>query len=536
MNGEQICRRLSGMQSNRAPYEQRWRDCFDVTWPERADFFWSNQGVASNDQAKRAEIVDSTAADGADLLAAGLVGGLVPSNMQWFDMDTGDAETVEQNDWLSEGARFLWSSIHASNFDAIGMDMFADAVAAGWFVVYVTEKEYGGFKFEWWPLGECFVAASIPGEAVDTVYRRFAMTVEQAVNKYGLDKVSDKVRGLYSKGGESLSERVEFVHAIEPRAERHEKSPFAKDLPFASYHVEVGSKHVVRESGYHEFPCAVPRWRMIPGSQYAVGPVSRVLPDAKSLNHLGRSELQAADLAIGGMWKARDDGVLNPSAVTLGPRRIVTVADMDNFQRLDTTNQRGQSQAWTTKSDLQAQIRRVLRSDYLQPQDKPQMTAYEVHVRVQTIRQLLGPDFGRFQSEFLQPLIQRCFGLAMRAGVLGEMPDGLEWYSVQYKSPLARAQQAEDAEAASGFVDWLLNVAAVKQDASVFDTVDLDKASRHIATGRGVPTDVLLDPDEVLERRKAREEQAQQAEQDQQQQQMQLMAAEGAAKRVGAGA
>lgn len=535
MNGDAVCRRLAGLVGMRAQHEARWRDCFDVTWCERADYFWNNPGVSSSDQAKRAELVDSTAADAAELLAAGMVGGLVPSNMQWFDLDTGDPDRVQANDWLSEAARFIWTAIHASNFDGVVMDLFADAVGAGWCVQYCEEDERGGPRFEWWPVGQCFAAASRAGGMIDIIYRRYSLTVEQCVEKWGLDKVSDTVRRKYQQGGQALADAVQLVHAIEPRRKAVPGSRMARDLPFASYHVEVGSKHMLSESGYHEFPCAVPRWRMIPGSAYAVGPVAKILPDAKSLNRLATTELQAADLDVGGLWKARDDGVVNPNSIRIGPRRVVAVADMDNFQRLD-TGRTGGRQAWTTKADLQAQIRRSMRSDYLEPQDKPQMTAYEVHVRVQVIRQLLGPDFGRFQSEYLQPTIARVLGLAMRAGVLPPLPDGLESYSIQYKSPLARAQQAEDAEATAGYVDWLSNLATVKQDPAVFDVVDLDKAGRQIATGRGVPTDVLRDPDEILEVRRAREQAAQQSEQDMQQQQMQMMAAEAATKRVAAGA
>lgn len=532
---ERIVRRLSAMEGTRNPYEARWRECFDVTWPERGDSFWNRQGVPTDEQAKRARLVDSTTADAAETLAAGLVGGLVPSNLQWFDLDTGDVDAVEHNDWLSEQARFLWSNIHASNFDACAMDVFIDAVAAGWFCLYVEERAGGGFDFQWWPLGECYIAASRAGGPIDTVYRRYALTVEQCVSMFGYAGVSERTRGLFDKGGASLEDKVEMVHAIEPRRNAP-GGPFARDLPVASYHIELTDKHMCRESGYHEFPCAVPRWRLINGQPYALGPVAKVLPDANTLNALGTTEIQAAELAVGGLWKGRDDGVLNPHNVRIGPRRVIVVADMQNFERLDTSNGRGAQQGWTLKADLQASIRKALMTDYLQPQDKPQMTAYEVHVRVQMIRQLLGPNFGRFQSEFLQPLIARCFGIAMRAGALGEPPEGLDRYSVQYKSPLARAQQAEDAEATAGYIDWLGNLATVKQDASVFDGIDLDKAGRHIATGRGVPTDVLRDPDEVADLRKRREEAAQDAEQQQAQQEVQMMAAEGAAKRVAAGA
>ena len=529
-----VLRRQTAFEGERSPHEALWRECFDHGLPERSRLFWDIASAtgANDSQAKRAVLVDSTATEASKTLASGLVGGMVPSNSQWFDMDTGQVDQVEENDWLSETSRFIWSAIHASNFDAFALEVFLDAIYAGWFVLYVEEAEEGGYSFDWWPVGQCWIAASKLGGDVDTVYRKFSRTIEQMASEYGIENCSPKVQEKFARGDDALSEKVEMIHVIEPRENFRDGSPFAKDMPFASLHVEANNKHICRESGYAEFPCAVPRWRLTPGSVYPYGPFVDVLPDVKTLNRLGMAEIQAAELAIMGMWKARDDGVLNPRSVRLGVRKIVAVADMENLQRLDTAAGRGAQQSWTVKQDLQRQIRTALLADYLQPQDKPQMTAYEVHVRVQMIRQLLGPHFGRFQSEFLQRLIKRCFGIAMRAGVLGEPPNGLDFYTVQYKSPLARAQQAEDAEATMAYMQYLTDLAANRQDPTVLDIVDNDKANRHIATGKGVPTDILREPDEILELRNLKaQQQAEQAQQEQQQQ-MQMMAAEGAAKQL----
>lgn len=533
--GDRVTRRLTSLEGDRALHAQRWRDSYDHTFPERSDHFWNVTGAPSDDRRKKAEQVDGTGRDAAKTLAAGMVGGLVPANMQWFDLDDSDgAEEVEANAWLSESARFIWRAIHASNFDAIAVDCFIDAVCAGWFVCYVEEDPNGGYWFEWWPIGECYVAASKYGRPIDTVYRRYAMSVEQCVAEYGFDAVSPATQKAFADG--NYDRKVEMVYAIEPRRSRRPGSPMARDLPFAAYHVECASKHVCREGGFHEFPCAVPRVRPLPGSHYAIGPNDDALPDIKTLQALGQAELQAAELAIGGVWKARDDGVLNPHSIRIGPRRVIAVADMANLERLDMSNPRGAQQAWTAKTDLQRQIRTTMMTDHLQPQDKPQMTAYEVHVRVQMIRALLGPHFGRFQSEFLATIVGRCFGIALRAGVLGDPPADLQSYAIKYTSPLARAQQLEDAEATQAYMAYLIEQATATGDTSVLDIIDKDAANRHVADGKGVPTNILREPGDIAERRRMREESERQQQQAEQQQATQMMAAEGAAKRMGAAA
>ena len=164
-------------------------------------------------------------------------------------------------------------------------------------------------------------------------------------------------------------------------------------------------------------PAIVPRWTRIPGSPYGLGQAFKALPAMRQINAICRMELAALDLSIAGMWIAEDDGVLNPKTVKVGPRKIIVANSVDSMKELKSGADFNVS--FTLKAQLQAQIRKVFMADQLQPQDGPAMTATEVHVRVGMIRQLLGPVYGRLQSEYLQPFVERCFGLAFRAGILG---------------------------------------------------------------------------------------------------------------------
>src|SRR3546814_17973148 len=74
------------------------------------------------------------------------------------------------------------------------------------------------------------------------------------------------------------------------------------------------------------------------------------------------------------------------------------------------------------------------------------MTAEEVRTRVDMIRKLLGPVYGRLQAEYIKPMIDRCFGLAYRAGIFTPAPQSLRGrsFSVRYVSPMARAQKLDE--------------------------------------------------------------------------------------------
>ncbi len=522
---QQILRRAAQAKSDRSLHESVWRECLEYTWPELAHGITGETVTASDAKAKKARQLDSTGRDAAKTLAAGLIGGLVPANAQWFELDVG-RESEDEKRWLSEAAQTIWENIHVSNFDAAVLDAMKYEVACGWPALYIDEAPEGGYSFDCWPIGGVYVSAGRRGGRIDTVYRCFELTVEQCVNEYGIDGVSEEVREKLRAG--KLSEKVALTWAIYPRSSYVVGPALAKNKRFASVVVEDRSKCVVRESGYDEFPLAVPRWALIPGTDYATGPFSDAIADVKQLNHLAFNESAATDLAVGGMFVGVDDGVLNPKAVKIGPRKVIVAASTENIKPLKTGSDF--QVAWTKKDQLQASIRRTLMADQLQPQDKAQMTAYEVHVRVQIIRQLLGPIFGRLQAEFLQPLIERCFGIAYRAGVLGTPPESLAGrnFTVKYVSPLARAQKLEEVTAIESWYASLGQLAQAKGDPSVFDLADDDEAARVLADGRGVPARILRSPEDIAALREQRAQAQEQAQESAMTQEMQLAGAKAA--------
>jgi hypothetical protein len=522
-----IIKRLAALKSLRRPHEEVWRECFDYTYPLRGSGLSGDVLDAQQGQTKRANLVDSTATDSVRILASAIMSGLTPANSRWFQLDAGQ-ESEDERRWLDDSAQVLWENIHMANFDAAAFEAVVDVVCAGWFALYIEEDpDEGGLRFHQWPLASVYVSTTDPCDGVDTVYRCFTLTAEQAVAEFGEEEVSAKTAKLAK---EKPDEKIEFVHAITPRQAVTDGPRMARNLPVGSVHLEVAERRIVRESGYHEMPVIVPRWMLIPDTAYGVGPVFDALPDVKMLNELKRMELASADLAIAGMWIAEDDGVLNPRTVKVGPRKIIVANSVDSMKPLQTGANFQLSDLLTDQ--LQRSIRKVLMADQLQPQDGPAMTATEVHVRVNLIRQLLGPIYGRLQAEYLQPLIERCFGLAFRAGVFAPPPASLanREFSIRYISPLARAQKLEDVTAIERLHANIAQIAQVMPE--VLDLIDEDAAVRVLSDALGVPSKVVRKAADVDQLRQERAQQQQQAMQQAQAAQLQQVAGEAAAKRV----
>lgn len=514
-DGAKLLRRCEQQKTQAALIRSVWRDCYRFSVPLRGVGFESDGEVRGEPNASTAadlsaDLCDSTATDAVRIHSSALMTGLAPANSRWFGLDVDGASDAAKK-WLDAAADVLWENIHQSNFDAIGFDCMVDMTVAGQFCMFCDTLPDGGFRFEQWHLANTYFSASTPGGMVDTVFNEYELTAEQAVNEYGETMVPEKVSKAIAD--DKPDTKFTFVRSIYPREKGKGGGKLARNLPIASCHVEKESKQIVRESGYHEMPLGVPRWSPLPGTAYAFGPMFDALPDCKTLNQEVKFVLANADMAIAGMWIAEDDGVLNARTIKIGPRKVIVANSVDSMKPLQPAGKFDVAALEIER--LQRSIRKVLMADQLMPNHEgPTMTATEISVRVELIRQQLGPVYGRLQSEFLQWLVNRAFGLAFRAGVFGPAPKELQGldFAVKYISPISRAQKAVDVAAMDRYENSLALEAQATGRTDILDNYDWDKGARKRAELLGVPLDLIPDEDDMAATREGRHQARQQAQ------------------------
>jgi hypothetical protein len=540
--GQKIKARLEQMKALRGKSEHVWRACYEVTHPERMEGLGSAGMDASEAQQKKAELLDNTATDGVRLLASNVMGGMTPANAIWLAFDVTD-ETDDERRWLDHAAMEVWQAIHQSNYDSQKYEALVDSLIAGWMVLFIDEDAATGRPvFYQFPLGQCFIGCSKAGGPVDTLYRCFTLTAEQALNEYG-DKVSAKVREEAIDPAKSTTPHV-FIHAIYPRTEASKQARMARNLPFASIHVEVSTELPVRESGFHEQPFTAPRWMVLPDSPYAIGLVSNALGNIRELNELLRLEKAALARAAAGVYVAVDDGVLNPRGFRVRGGSVIVANSIDSIKELPSG---ADFNVTFSKSDqMRSEIRRLLLADQLTRREGPPVTAAQVHVEVALIRQLLGPLYGRFQSEDLKITADRVFGMMYRRGrpeiggapgpvLIDDAPESLggEVFAIRYLSPLARAQKMDEVTAIERTAAFAGQLAEMGMSEAL-DLIDSDESIRIAADALGTPSKALRDTKALAAYRKGRAEAQEQAAQQAQAQQVQTMAVDAALKQPAA--
>ena len=527
MSFEYIKKRCATMESKRETWEHHWQEILDYVMPRKAEVsFKRSKGE------KRTEVLyDSTAITASTLLAASLQGTLTSPSLPWFSLKLRNKELNEDREvelYLEDTRKRMLDVFNESNFNTEVHEMYLDLVTIGTGALFVEQSnkgfEEGGIHFNALHIKEFYISENINGR-VDTLYRKYKLTARQSVQEFGEDSVGEKI---LQAAEEKPDKEFNFIHAVEP-LEDYERATGKTGIkmPFHSCHVCVEDKLIVRKSGYDEFPYLVPRWSKATGEIFGRSPSYNALPDIKTVNKAVEIGLKAWAKAIDPPLLVQDDGVIGRVRMTPGGISVVRNDAAIRPLQIGTNWQITDMK----ENQLRTAIRQAYYSDQLQLNEGPQMTATEVQVRYELMQRLLGPTLGRFQSEFLNPLIERVFGIMLRNDALMDTPEAIEEETnldIEYVGPLARSQRMEEAMAIDRLYTHVFQVA--QADPSVLDLVNNDAAMRAKAELLGVPKSVLRSQEDV---ENMREQKALQAQQQQEmmmaQQQSEIMKNQGQA-------
>tara|TARA_R110000868_G_scaffold197434_1_gene443582 strand:+ start:2848 stop:4458 length:1611 start_codon:yes stop_codon:yes gene_type:complete len=500
-----LTKKIGTLKSSKLFLMQTYKDCYNYTMPLRGvgyTNYGSQQSQDSNVSTAniyKANKYDATATDACKQLASFIISNISPSNLRWFDFDIAQDPTIRL-DWLDKTADLIWREIHAGNYNSSAYECILDLIIGGQGILFQDMKNHQ-LHFELWDTSSCYFECTVKGGQVDCVYREYSLTKQQALIEFEGEDIPDAIR----TAGDDTN--IEFIHAIFPR-EKGEYGGMKELKPFASIHLLAKGGVCVRESGYDEFPLAIPRWVVIPNSPYAFGPVYEALDDIKTLNQTTKFILQNAEMAICGMYGAVDDGVLNTGSIQVGPRKVIIMAERDNMWSIPSTGDFRISE--TMQESQRQQVRRSMMVDQLTMPYQQGTTATEINTRTELLRQVTGPVFGRLE-EFLQSVIFRAFGLLLRDEKLPPLPEELKdlpQLSIRYVNPLARAQRNIEVQTIQNFEMSLAQTAQV--DPSILDVYKWDEGARAKANLMGIPEILMTTDKEFAEIQKQKAESAKQ--------------------------
>ncbi|MCM2141677.1 portal protein [Klebsiella pneumoniae] len=524
---EQLQKQQAQLTNDRSSFDPHWRELSDFINPRGSRFLVTD---VNRDDRRNTKIVDPTATLAARTLSSGMMSGITSPARPWFKLATPDPDMMDYGPvklWLEVVQRRMNEVFNKSNIYQSLPLLYASLGNYSTGAMVVLEDDSDVIRTMMFPIGSYYMANSARG-SVDTCFRKFSMTVRQLVMEFGLNNVSDSVKGMWDSG--NYESWIEVIHAVYPNIDRDTAKLNSKNKPVKSVYYEVGgdSDKLLRESGFDEFPIMAPRWEVNGEDVYGSScPGMIALGQVKALQLEQKRKSQLID-------KATNPPMVGPSSLR-NQRVSLLPGDITYIDQV--TGQDGLKPAYLVNpntADLLADIqdtRQIINSAYfvdlfmmLQNINTRSMPVEAVIEMKEEKLLMLGPVLERLNDECLNPLIDRTFSIMARKNLLPPPPDVLQGMPlrIEYISVMAQAQKSIGLSSLSSTVGFIGQLAQAKPEA--LDKLNVDQAIDAFAEMSGVSPTVIV-PQEQVEQ--VREQRAQQ----QQQQQMVAMgmaAAQGA--------
>lgn len=527
---DDIMRMQQQMAAERYYWEATWRDVVTLCMPYASHKYELNgmnlasslTGTAQQPQAaqRSKEIFDATAAWSLDRLNAGMESLIAPRAQKWHSFSLDDPFSPDPTDleeeWLDRLRDYHFTARYdaKSNFALANQKAIRGACGLGTGILYL-EENVGRRNID--PVKVPFFYRSIPVvetylgidayDDVDKCIRVFELTARAAESYFSQegDSLPEKLKAaLTNKPDQPFT----FIHCVMPREEAGEYKDKRRHQPYASFWLEVESRHLIRSSGFFTFPYQVMWWDQTDGSPYGQSPVMAALSEIKMLQVMGKTVAQVSQQMIKppmatmrGIYNQRLN--LNAGAVNAGM--------LDEQGRLLAQPIIQAQNPTFAERLIEAKRLSVRESMYINlfqtMVDNPQMTATEALLRANEKGELLGPAGAKIETG-IAGAIDREVDIVQRKGAFEQgspleppLSVGGKNVGVKFTGPLARMRRMAEMQG----IERVLQMATVvgQYDQSTLMKIDGDETLELTREINGAPRKMFKRDEEVAEQRQA---------------------------------
>jgi hypothetical protein len=505
----------------RAEQNQLFQEVADLVIPELEDVLQSQRPGQIYGQ----RIFDGTTRQAAELYTNGIYGHVVNPASVWFRFRVSNKRLNDVREvklWLQEAEEAVYAEFSNSNFYREVWPFILHGATIGLAGMSIVD-DFLNDRILYPHVSPMQLAISQGQDGrINTASRKERQEVKWFIERFGINNVNQAMRDLYASDPFKI---IEAHHVITPRQTFRPNSPLVEDMPIASAWIYNGE--VFFKSGFRYFPAAFWRHTVIGPNNYGGSPATKMLPDIRTLNTMGRTLLKSAALAAQPPMNVhkKQQGIEN--FVPGGNNYFGT-----NDEKASPIDMLGNK--YPIGIDREEARQRMIRQAYSVDfflsllSSERQMTAEEVARRQSESSVVLAPEVSRFTWEPLEPIIDATFAIALERGRIPEPPAILQELAgtsegkigIDFVGPLVTAQNLLlTGKPISRTLAETAQLAGATGRADLLDNFDLDGAVRKNADLNDFPEELLVDKKAVAQKRiaktklLARQQQGDQAEQ-----------------------
>lgn len=399
----------------------------------------------------------------------------MPRGQKWQGIEIGDEALMENlavEQWLERVSLrvFRMRNDPESGFTNAVHEGVENLYAMGEQSLWIDRRydDRGRFK------GISYQAESIDGVFVENdaegrpmrIHRRFRLTAEAAVRKFGKD-TPKKVRDAAESQTTAASE-FDFLHVIERNPAASPDRIDNAAMPWRACYYSIADKAHFQAGGYRVLRRIVSRWNKSSAQDYGTGPSRLVLAAIRAAQVMMQDRVLGVEQAIKPPLLAEDDE-LDRSVIDLGPYGVTygglsqgraTIAPM--FPSVDLSSAK----------DLHGEVRMVI--DYafqrhlmqINREQKTHISAARTLEEIAEKGVLLAP-LARQEGELFAPMLNAELDILWDEGLLDDMPPILfPWFragggvQANYDNRLTQMMMANEA---AGYFRMAEQVGAIAQ-------------------------------------------------------------------------
>ncbi len=441
------------------------------------------------------------------LFTAGMMSHLFPQGQNWLRVVTQDRDIMQADNVvraLTSVTKKLLRAIEDSNFYEEMGQCIDHCGYIGTTALYCESSPRRILNFRSHYINQFFFCENYLGE-IDTVMREFKLTARQAVQQFG-DDVSQEIKEMASEPKTSTREYT-FLHIVMPRMKAVPQTDIKEEKKIASYYIDLKAKKIVLESGFDEMPYSVARFYKTNYEKYGRSPAIEVFATLPLINRMEVSRIRGAERVSNPPWLAPNDGSVRRISNDQGSIIYYNAGNpLSKPEQLRPMDNIVVNDQMITKKEEE-----VLDAFYVplfNPlMNKQNMTAFESQERLNISLQFLTPAVNRVNKYFVTPILERAFGIMLRAGVFRELEiDELSGASLEFDL-VGKASIASRQIELFGTMTAIQQISQVGQlNPEVFDNLNVDKTARFIQEVNMCPVDLQLSEEEVAFKRDERQE------------------------------
>lgn len=438
---------------------QRERDSFQPLLDEAYQYaipFRKGTSKTGKGQKRVNDVFDHTAIDSAFRFAGKVQQDLWPAGQENFKIEPGpivldDDERDRMTKALDPISKVCQAFFEDGDWDMAFHEMALDLSAGNGAMLLNPASPYEPEKL-WDPISvpiEELLIEQGPNNKISAVFWLRKMTVRVLHDTWPEGMFGENLKKLLEEKPEKEID-VYVDTAWVPKGQKWQVVVWCKQQETAVY-----------ENESRTAPWLFPRYFRVPGEAYGHGPVMLAMPTIKTLNTAARLQLQAAAIAMLGIYTATNDGVFNPDLSPLSPGAFWKVArnggpmgpSVSRFPdpRLDLSN--------LVLNDMRMGVKATMMDQSLPADGAAVRSATEILERVKRLASDHLGAYGRLVKEIIIPAVKRTIELAYNRGLISdEIPIDQLLIKVRVQSPLSIAREAQRIER---IIQWLQIVLSI---------------------------------------------------------------------------